>query len=114
ILAMALASACLLALPAASPAHSGHSHHHSGRHHHHGRHHHKPRPKPPIKVQMLSVNDFHGALSSATAGTISLPPATPGGPVTRVNPGGAAFLATHLAMLRAKYPAQNSITVGAG
>ena len=112
--AMALASACLLVLPAAAPAHSGRSHHHVSHrfNHHHGRHH--PKPAAPIKVQMLGVNDFHGALSANTAGTINVPPATPGGPVTRVNAGGAAFLAAHLAMLRAKYPAKFSITVGAG
>jgi 5'-nucleotidase len=60
-------------------------------------------PRPAAHVQVLAINDFHGALE---------PPDGTGGQLAGAPAGGAAFLATHLRKLRAGHPA--TITVGAG
>lgn len=65
-------------------------------------------PDELIKVQIVAFNDFHGNLE---------PPAGNGGKVTlpdqtKIDAGGAAYLATHVAALRAENP--NTVVVSAG
>jgi 5'-nucleotidase len=56
-----------------------------------------------VSVQILGINDFHGALETPTGAN---------GAVGNVTAGGAPYLATHLARAVASNP--NSIVVGAG
>jgi 5'-nucleotidase len=56
----------------------------------------KKKPPPPLKVQLLSVNDFHGHLEPTQ--TIS----RTGDPLDRVPAGGAEYLAANLRKLRAR------------
>src|SRR6516164_5956507 len=56
-----------------------------------------------VSVQILGINDFHGALETPTGANAA---------VGDVTAGGAAYLATHLARATASNP--NSIVVGAG
>jgi 5'-nucleotidase len=55
------------------------------------------------KIQILGLNDFHGALE---------PPAGSGGRIGTTNAGGVEYLATHVDQLRATNP--NTIFVSAG
>ena len=61
-----------------------------------------------VKVQLIALNDFHGNLEppAGSSGKITLPD------TTKVDAGGAAFLATHVAALRADNP--NTVVVSAG
>ena len=61
------------------------------------------KPSDTVAVQILAVNDFHGNLE---------PPSGSSGRVGTVNAGGAAYLATHIANLRALNP--NTVVVSAG
>jgi 5'-nucleotidase len=77
----------------------------------------KPAPTKAIPVQLLSFNDYHGHIEEDTAsttassdGNVNVAPVP--GPATWVPAGGAAYLATHLQMLRAGHA--NSLTVAAG
>jgi 5'-nucleotidase len=67
-----------------------------------------------FSVKLVAMNDFHGAITAPAAtngGTVTLPdPANAAG--TKVNVGGAAYVATAIKALRAKGP--NSVVVGAG
>ncbi len=63
----------------------------------------------PVAVQILAINDFHGALEPPGM-SVSIPHAD--GTITRVPAGGAAYLASAVASLRASRP--NTITVAAG
>ena len=66
----------------------------------------KGKPKPPVEVQILGINDFHGQLQP-------VPPS--GGSNRRIGStpaGGAEYLATHVANLRATNP--NTVVVSAG
>ena len=56
-----------------------------------------------VDVQLLAINDFHGALE---------PPSGGGGRIGSADSGGAEYLATHLARLKATNP--NTIVVSAG
>lgn len=69
----------------------------------------------PVEVQLLAVNDFHGALEEpgGSGGRIQTGVDHAGAPVT-VNAGGAEFLATQLADLAAAQKKNNTITVAAG
>ena len=67
----------------------------------------KKKPKPPLKVQLLSVNDFHGHLDPTTQ-FIS----RTGDPLDRVPAGGAEYLATNLRKLRARM--RHTVFVAAG
>ncbi|HVP63155.1 MAG TPA: bifunctional metallophosphatase/5'-nucleotidase [Myxococcaceae bacterium] len=58
----------------------------------------------PVHVQLLALNDFHGNLEPP-AGTVRLPDGT-------VPAGGGAWLAAHVARLRAEEP--DTLVVGAG
>jgi 5'-nucleotidase len=67
----------------------------------------KQTPAPPVNVQLLAFNDFHGALE---------PPTGSGGRVTvagkAVDAGGLAFFATHLKQQEAENPNTLSISNG--
>ena len=68
----------------------------------------KPPPKP-VTVQLLAINDFHGALEASPTATIAR------GSLRRrdrVPAGGAEFLATHVRMLKRRNP--NTVVVSAG
>jgi 5'-nucleotidase len=56
-----------------------------------------------VDVQLLAINDFHGALE---------PPSGDIGRIRDIDAGGIEYLATHLARLRATNP--NTVTVSAG
>ncbi|HEY7070504.1 MAG TPA: 5'-nucleotidase C-terminal domain-containing protein [Acidimicrobiales bacterium] len=60
--------------------------------------------QPPVQVQVLGLNDFHGNLE---------PPTGSGGRIEGIDAGGAAFLATHLKNLEATNP-RNTTVVAAG
>ncbi|MGY1704363.1 bifunctional metallophosphatase/5'-nucleotidase [Geodermatophilus sp. SYSU D00697] len=70
---------------------------------------------PPVEVQLLALNDFHGNLEppSGSSGRIQTGVNADGSPQT-VDAGGAAHLATQLAALAAQQREQNTITVAAG
>src|SRR5262245_23898858 len=61
-------------------------------------------PPATIDVQLLAINDFHGNLQ---------PPEGPSGMVGQVPAGGAEYLATHIAALRATNP-DRTFVVSAG
>ena len=63
----------------------------------------------PVEVGIIALNDFHGSLESPKQ---SVPVANPDGSVTLVPAGGAAWLASAIDSIRAKYP--QHLTVGAG
>lgn len=67
-------------------------------------------PKP-VEVQLLALNDFHGALEEpgGSGGRIQVDAAG-----TTVDAGGAEFLATQLALLAEEQKKDNSVTVAAG
>jgi 5'-nucleotidase len=60
--------------------------------------------QPPVQVQILGLNDFHGNLD---------PPAGSAGRIEGIDAGGAAFLARHVADLEATNP-RNTTVVSAG
>jgi 5'-nucleotidase len=66
----------------------------------------KKKPKPPLKVQLLSVNDFHGHLDGSQYISRT------GDPLDRVPAGGAEYLATNLRKLRARM--RHTVFVAAG
>ncbi|WP_330231373.1 bifunctional metallophosphatase/5'-nucleotidase [Nocardia sp. NBC_00508] len=61
------------------------------------------RPAQPDEVHLFSLNDLHGNLQ---------PPSGSTGKIAGYDAGGAAYLATHLARLKAAYPA--SVVLAAG
>lgn len=66
-------------------------------------------PLAPVEVQILAINDFHGALEPPR---VSIPAPAPDGSTVAVPAGGAAHLATAVARLRAGHA--STITVAAG
>ena len=68
-------------------------------------------PGRTVKVQLLALNDFHGQLTPPAAPLVLRRDAA-GKPV-RVDAGGVAFLAEHIARLRAENP-RNTLVVSAG
>lgn len=68
-----------------------------------------PPPSEPVKVKVLAINDFHGNLKPPPGG-IRVRDAA--GKLVNVDAGGAEYLATAVAQLRAKNP--NHIFVAAG
>ncbi|WP_448607841.1 bifunctional metallophosphatase/5'-nucleotidase [Geodermatophilus sp. URMC 60] len=74
-----------------------------------------PDGGPPVDVQLLALNDFHGALEppSGSSGQIRTGTNPDGTPVT-VPAGGSAYLATQLAQLAEQQEEDNTITVAAG
>jgi 5'-nucleotidase len=82
-----LGAAGVLLLVLASPA-AAHKRHH---------HHHKPKN---VNVQLLALNDFHGALQTTTTGGIR-PPTPAGGPLPApIAAGGAGIIGSYLQQLR--------------
>ncbi len=63
----------------------------------------KPAPKPPVQIQILAINDFHGNLE---------PPAGSDGLINKTFAGGAEYLATDLAAAARQNP--NTLLVAAG
>ena len=68
--------------------------------------------KPPVQVQLIAFNDFHGNLEPPTGsnGRIRVP--TADGKGADVNAGGGAYLAYHIDKLRQRNP--NTVVVSAG
>jgi 5'-nucleotidase len=62
-------------------------------------------PPSPVAVQVLAINDFHGALE---------PPGGSEGAVAGVPAGGVEYLTTGLARLSAQVPEGSTVTVAAG
>lgn len=79
--------------------------------------HRPPRPPKPktVEVQLLALNDFHGALEPPTGsgGRIQTGLAA-GGAAPTVDAGGVEHLATQLRALASEVKKQNTITVAAG
>jgi 5'-nucleotidase len=98
-----LALTAIAALAAASPA-AAHPRRHHGHHHRHHGHHSRHRD---VKVQLLAINDLHGALQPTTTGGLKPTAADPAQPA-----GGAAFLTSYVRDLRAKN--RNTLTLAAG
>ncbi|TQM43559.1 bifunctional metallophosphatase/5'-nucleotidase [Pseudonocardia cypriaca] len=61
--------------------------------------------RPPIDVQLLALNDFHGNLE---------PPSGSSGKIDEVDAGGAEYLATQLRLLAEQVQRPDTITVAAG
>ncbi len=70
-----------------------------------------PEATAPVKVSILGLNDFHGALEATAANVVVADPANPAG--TRVSVGGAAFLATLVNNLKNQNPG-NTLVAAAG
>ncbi|MGY1624046.1 bifunctional metallophosphatase/5'-nucleotidase [Geodermatophilus sp. SYSU D00965] len=70
---------------------------------------------PPVEVQLLALNDFHGNLEppSGSGGRVQTGVNADGTPQT-VDAGGAEYLATQLADLAEQQREENTITVAAG
>ena len=70
----------------------------------------------PVTVGIIAINDFHGALEPPKQSVYLASPATPAGalsaPAIGVPAGGAAWLASAIDSVRAKYP--NNVVVSAG
>ncbi|WP_336029935.1 bifunctional metallophosphatase/5'-nucleotidase [Geodermatophilus sp. FMUSA9-8] len=79
-----------------------------------------PNGPKPVEIQLLALNDFHGALEPPTGsgGRVQTGPDPDGsgGPLTAptVDAGGAEYLATQLRQLAEAQRRQNTITVAAG
>jgi len=74
----------------------------------------EPTPSaPPVQVQLIAFNDFHGNLEppSGSNGRIKAP--TSDGKTVDVNAGGGAYIAYHIDKLRQRNP-ENSVVVSAG
>ncbi len=73
------------------------------------------RGPEPVPVQLLALNDFHGALEppSGSGGRVQTGPGV-GDEVPTVDAGGAEYLATQLALLEKEQRKRNTITVAAG
>ena len=72
----------------------------------------KPKPNagpPPVNLQILALNDFHGQLEPPSGSSSRLP----GYPTTTAF-GGAEYLATQIRQLEAESKKQNTVTVAAG
>ncbi len=70
-----------------------------------------PAPSAMVKVQVLAINDFHGNLKPPLDGIRIQDPANPGKRVN-IEAGGAEYMATQVALLRARNA--NHVFVAAG
>ena len=68
-----------------------------------------PPGPPPVELQLLALNDFHGQLETPSGSSSRLP-----GYATDVAFGGAEYLATQVRQLEAASKKQNTLTVAAG
>jgi 5'-nucleotidase len=75
-------------------------------------HRHAKKPKPPVELQLLGINDFHGNLESTGLSTTVGPPVPPSTSNRTTPSGGAEHLATALRQARAGH--RHSMTVSAG
>ena len=78
-----------------------------------------PRPTPPgpppVEVQLLALNDFHGALEPPTGSGGRIQTGVhPDGSAVTTDAGGAEYLAAQLAQLESEARKKNTITVAAG
>ena len=76
-----------------------------------------PKGPPPVELQLLALNDFHGQLEEPAGSTSRLPgfPADPDPLKPLVNAfGGAEYLATQVRQLEAASKQKNTLTVAAG
>ncbi len=74
-----------------------------------------PKGPPPVELQLLALNDFHGQLEPPTGSGSRLP----GFPADEKDPsvnafGGAEYLATQVRQLEADTKRKNTVTVAAG
>ena len=75
---------------------------------------------PPVNLQLLAINDFHGQLEPPSGSSSTLPdyPAIAETPTSPAVPapafGGAEYLATQVRQLEAETKKQNTLTVAAG
>ena len=70
-----------------------------------------PPLAPLVRVSLVGLNDFHGNLQPPSGTVVVADPANPAG--TRVTAGGAAYLATLIATLKAQNPG-STLVVAAG
>ena len=70
-----------------------------------------PPLAPLVRVSLVGLNDFHGNLQPPSGTVVVADPANPAG--TRVTAGGAAYLATLIATLKAQNPS-GTLVVAAG
>src|SRR3712207_1063372 len=74
-----------------------------------------PNGGPPVDVQLLALNDLHGALEPPSGSSGQIRTGTnPDGTPVNVPAGGSAYLATQLAQLAEQQEEDNTITVAAG
>lgn len=73
------------------------------------------RPRT-VDVQLLALNDFHGALEppSGSGGRVQVGPVVGTDPAPTVDAGGAEYLAAQLAQLAAEQRRRHTVTVAAG
>jgi 5'-nucleotidase len=69
----------------------------------------KPQPKPPVNLQLLAINDFHGQLEPPSGSSSRLPGYDPA-----VAFGGVEYLATQVRQLERESKKKNTLTVAAG
>jgi 5'-nucleotidase len=70
-----------------------------------------PPSRAPVEVGIVAINDFHGALEPPRQ-SVFVPDANAADGILGVPAGGAAYLASAIDAVRAKYP--NHVTVSAG
>jgi 5'-nucleotidase len=70
---------------------------------------------PPVEVQLLAINDFHGNLEPPTGSSARIQTGVDAdGAAVTVDAGGMEYLSTQLAQLAREQRKQNTITVAAG
>jgi 5'-nucleotidase len=69
-------------------------------------------PRGDVKLKLVGLNDFHGHISEADSGTLTVPDPADATKTVRVNAGGAAFMATKVRELRQQN--RNTVVVSAG
>ncbi|ABS06000.1 bifunctional metallophosphatase/5'-nucleotidase [Kineococcus radiotolerans] len=75
----------------------------------------RPSGPPPVQVQLLALNDFHGNLEAPTgSGGRIQTGVNADGSASTVDAGGVEYLATQLRQLAEQQKKQNTITVAAG
>jgi 5'-nucleotidase len=101
---VAVAALVLLAAPASAGTESTGGRCAPGRVHSVVRGKHRCTPRPPVTVQVLAVDDFHGALRPPAGPDGSVVTEVVGGAPVAVDAGGAEYLSTWLKVLRLQHP----------